>query len=193
MNKITYIKGDLFSVPITGKRIIPHICNDIGGWGAGFVLALSKQWREPEEKYRVWHRDGQYTTTRKPSPTENDHSPSKGYDINTGEKKYIPEEVVVPFALGMVQYVSIPNSPTVVCNMIAQHGTIGPGIQKPIRYAALMRCLERIETACRGIQNVEIHAPKFGAGLAGGDWNVIEPIINEIWIANGLKVFIYEI
>lgn len=42
----------------TGHAIIAHVCNDIGGWGAGFVLALSKRWRQPEMHYRQWHRDG---------------------------------------------------------------------------------------------------------------------------------------
>lgn len=32
------------------------ICNDIGGWGKGFVLALSKKWKVAEEAYRQWYR-----------------------------------------------------------------------------------------------------------------------------------------
>lgn len=36
----------------TGARIICHVCNDIGAWGAGFVLALSRRWKEPELAYR---------------------------------------------------------------------------------------------------------------------------------------------
>ncbi|MDE3722073.1 Appr-1-p processing protein [Nocardiopsis sp. N85] len=28
-----------------------------GGWGKGFVLALSRRWPEPERDYRVWHRE----------------------------------------------------------------------------------------------------------------------------------------
>jgi hypothetical protein len=34
------------------KIIIPHVCNNRGGWGAGFVVALSKTWPEPENAYR---------------------------------------------------------------------------------------------------------------------------------------------
>lgn len=40
-----------------GVKIIAHVCNDIGGWGKGFVLALSRRWPEPEAAYRAWHRD----------------------------------------------------------------------------------------------------------------------------------------
>jgi hypothetical protein len=28
--------------------------NDIGAWGSGFVLAVSKRWPEPEQDYREW-------------------------------------------------------------------------------------------------------------------------------------------
>lgn len=33
-----------------------HICNDRGGWGKGFVLAISKRWKAPEEQYREWYK-----------------------------------------------------------------------------------------------------------------------------------------
>lgn len=52
---IRYLKGDATS-PVTGDGIIAHICNDKGGWGAGFVLAISKKWPEPERFYRRWFR-----------------------------------------------------------------------------------------------------------------------------------------
>jgi len=30
---------------------IPHVCNNENLWGAGFVMALSKRWKTPEEEY----------------------------------------------------------------------------------------------------------------------------------------------
>jgi len=55
---IDYVKGDATAPPGEGNRIIAHVCNDIGGWGRGFVVALSRRWPEPEQRYREWHRDG---------------------------------------------------------------------------------------------------------------------------------------
>ena len=55
MQAVTYLKGDATSPQAEGVKIIAHICNDIGGWGKGFVLAISKKWAEPEKKYRQWH------------------------------------------------------------------------------------------------------------------------------------------
>lgn len=51
---ITYLKGDATSPSSQGNKIIVHICNDVGGWGKGFVLAISKKWKEPEKNYRNW-------------------------------------------------------------------------------------------------------------------------------------------
>ncbi len=57
MNQIKYIKGDATVPQAKGVKIIAHICNDIGGWGKGFVLAISKRWSAPEAAYRKWHRE----------------------------------------------------------------------------------------------------------------------------------------
>ena len=53
---IHYCIGDATYPNGIGNMIIPHICNDIGGWGAGFVLAISKRWKLPEQKYYEWYK-----------------------------------------------------------------------------------------------------------------------------------------
>ena len=52
---IKYVVGDATAPQGESKKIICHICNDIGAWGAGFVLALSNKWRYPEDFYRARH------------------------------------------------------------------------------------------------------------------------------------------
>ncbi|MFB6810264.1 macro domain-containing protein [Streptomyces sp. NPDC056387] len=56
MEQLRIIAGDATSPQAKGPKIIAHVCNDIGGWGKGFVLALSKRWPEPEREFRAWHR-----------------------------------------------------------------------------------------------------------------------------------------
>lgn len=56
MAEINYLRGDATQPQAKGVKIIAHVCNDLGGWGKGFVLAVSKRWPEPEERYRDWHR-----------------------------------------------------------------------------------------------------------------------------------------
>lgn len=54
---IKYIKGDATEPRGNDNRIIVHICNDIGAWGMGFVMALSKKWKKPEQEYKRWFRE----------------------------------------------------------------------------------------------------------------------------------------
>ncbi len=56
MGKVNFVKGDATAPIGTGNKIIVHVCNDIGGWGKGFVLALSRKWKKPEEEYRKWYK-----------------------------------------------------------------------------------------------------------------------------------------
>jgi O-acetyl-ADP-ribose deacetylase (regulator of RNase III) len=58
MSAIRYLQGDATAPVGEGAKIVCHICNDVGGWGQGFVLALSQRWPEPEAAYRVWHQQG---------------------------------------------------------------------------------------------------------------------------------------
>lgn len=58
---INFVKGDATQPQGSGMKVIAHICNDSGGWGKGFVLALSKRWprdreESPEDHYRHWFK-----------------------------------------------------------------------------------------------------------------------------------------
>jgi O-acetyl-ADP-ribose deacetylase (regulator of RNase III) len=146
---IKYVIGDATRPIGEGEKLILHIVNDKNKWGAGFVLSLSKRWDAPEKVYRA-------------------------------EKNYV---------LGNVQIVQVEDDITVI-NMIAQHGLRSVNIYSnpidmnistsipPIRYDALKTCLEKVNKYA--IQTgATIHAPRFGAGLSGGNWNIIEQIIKE--------------
>jgi O-acetyl-ADP-ribose deacetylase (regulator of RNase III) len=54
---LSYVPGDATSPQAAGPKVIAHICNDLGGWGKGFVVAVSRRWPEPERDYRDWHRN----------------------------------------------------------------------------------------------------------------------------------------
>ncbi len=54
---IHYIRGDATKPIGDGHKIIVHICNDLGRWGKGFVMAISRRWKEPEQAYREWYND----------------------------------------------------------------------------------------------------------------------------------------
>ena len=158
---ITYISGDATNPIGDGLKIIPHVCNDIGAWGRGFVLALSAKWRAPEQEYRMWHRSGRMI------------------DMFSHNE---------PFMLSSVQFVDV-GSGIIVANMIAQVGIYSNRGIPPIRYAELGCCLTKVSAIAQNI-GASIHAPKFGAGLAGGNWNQIESIIGRT--CRDLSVTVYE-
>ena len=50
--------GDATQPAGEGTKIIVHVCNDVGAWGKGFVLALSRRWKAPEKAFRAWYAAG---------------------------------------------------------------------------------------------------------------------------------------
>jgi O-acetyl-ADP-ribose deacetylase (regulator of RNase III) len=48
---INYVTGDATAPIGDGNKIVAHVCNDVGAWGAGFVLAVSKRWPQPQAEY----------------------------------------------------------------------------------------------------------------------------------------------
>ncbi|GAA2744964.1 macro domain-containing protein [Kitasatospora cinereorecta] len=55
--RVEYVQGDATAPQGKGVKIVAHVCNDLGGWGKGFVVAVSRRWAEPEAAYRRWHRE----------------------------------------------------------------------------------------------------------------------------------------
>src|SRR5260221_4848523 len=55
---ISYLIGDATAPDRRRPAVIAHVCKDSGGWGKGFVLAISRRWPEPEAAYRRWARHG---------------------------------------------------------------------------------------------------------------------------------------
>lgn len=54
---VEYTQGDATAPIGQGVKMVAHVCNDLGRWGKGFVVAVSARWPEPEAAYRRWHRD----------------------------------------------------------------------------------------------------------------------------------------
>lgn len=160
---ITYVKGDATTPNVEGKKIIPHICNDIGKWGAGFVMALSNKWSEPEAEYRKWYND-----IRKDG---------KNY-LPLGEIQLVPVEDDIMIANIIGQH-----------KTQTEYKKEGKPNTKPLVYAAVIDGLKKVNNIAQA-NKATIHMPKIGCGLAGGDWNVIENIIVQT-INPDVKVFVY--
>lgn len=171
MAELKYKDGDATKPIGKGPRVILHCCNDIGAWGAGFVVAVSdtfgKDAMSPEMKYRDWADKG---TTQ----------------LYSGS----PEKV--KFELGAVQFVYTNQTDVWVANMIGQHN-VGSKKSKepPIRYHAINDGLKATAAFCKRTK-AAVHCCRFGSGLAGGDWLLIEAMIKELLVAEGVDVTVYN-
>jgi O-acetyl-ADP-ribose deacetylase (regulator of RNase III) len=105
-------------------------------------------------------------------------------------EKYIQWSKKDDFMLGNIQTVSVEPK-IVVVNMIGQHGVGFSGGVAPIRYDAIEECLKKVKKMAV-TYSASIHAPKFGAGLAGGDWDEIENILKAKLEDTTIEVTIYD-
>lgn len=55
---LKYVEGDATQPQGKGHKTILHVTNDEGKWGRGFVLAISKRWKDPEKEYHLWYETG---------------------------------------------------------------------------------------------------------------------------------------
>lgn len=77
-----------------------------------------------------------------------------------------------------------------IAHMCAQDGYWTPGSEKRtfVVYKHLAECMEQVASYCNEY-NLPILCPRFGAGLAGGDWNVIRELIETIWRNQDVTVY----
>lgn len=177
---ITYLTGDATHPQGEGIKIIAHVCNDIGAWGRGFVLSLSKRWIEPELMYRRWYQEREEMLIASWSDQKIALAPVLGNTlfVPVGEWNGWPPEWT---------------DVTIVANMVAQHGIlVKDDGTPPIRYGALESCLGQVNDLINKHWhgNATVHMPRIGCGLAGGKWSEIEPIIERA--LSNVDVFVYD-
>jgi O-acetyl-ADP-ribose deacetylase (regulator of RNase III) len=93
-------------------------------------------------------------------------------------------------SLGKIQLSTVSDD-LYVANMIAQHG-YGESVKQRIRYAALRNCLVQLKEIAKS-KAASIHMPRIGTGYAGGNWNYISELIDEILVRNRISVTIYTL
>ncbi len=159
---IQYVKGDATNPKAIDPNkvvVIPHCCNSVGAWGSGFVMAISKKWKQPEQRYREMF---------------------KGY----------------PNPLGTAEFVLVEKDMFVV-NMIGQVGVQSSDNPYPLQnYKHLWNAMQNVKDQLDYLEQstlklAEIHCPKFGSGLAGGHWPIIEAMIEKLW-AKHFTTVVYE-
>jgi len=161
---VNYVEGDATAPVGDGLKIIAHCCNNVGAWGAGFVVALSKQWMRPEIEYRKWHRERKQRGDN---------------ELPLGAMQLVPVESDI-YVANIIGQRGIRTA----------KGGVPPiryeAIEKGFRYIA------QFATA-HPERNVSVHAPRLGCGLAGASWSKIEPLLDRYFVLHGIPVTIYDL
>lgn len=154
-NPITYLTGDATRPVGEGVKIIAHVCNNLGKWGKGFVLAVSGRWPVTRQRYLTLYTPG----------------------------------TTIP--LGTVQVVKV-EADIYVANLIAQDGLRSRNNPVPLKYLSLEACLGQVATEALSLQ-ATVHMPRIGCGLAGGEWDRVEPLIQHTLCQWGVVVCVYDL
>lgn len=143
--------------------VVPHVCNNINAFGAGFAGQVAQLYPEVKANFHM---------------------------LGSQAK------------LGHVQFINVKSEKKyghsiIFANMIAQNKLISDKNKRPLNYAALVYCMNQVRSYTKHLQSasdinrVELHCPKFGSGLAGGNWNFISDLITDIW--HDMDVFVYTV
>lgn len=136
---------------------VPHVCNNVDMFGAGFAAQVA-------DKY--------------PSVKANYHMLGKSFlSKNMGYSQIVKvkEDTKYKHKLYFV-------------NMIAQNGIRSQNNIRPLNYLGLVKSMVSLSAFIDNntgflnkTESIEIHCPKFGSGLAGGNWLFIQELIKDIW------------
>jgi hypothetical protein len=165
MRIIDYRQGDLFKHPFSEQSTyVVHVANDRGSWGAGFVLPLAKHIPLAKSRYLAWAAGNANANASSVVPYS---------DLRMGCTQFVNagDEAVAKLAGA--------NRQITVCNMVAQ--TLGG--KRPLRYDKLIECMQTVKRCLKQYDpNARIVAPLFGSDLAGGNWNFVADLIEDIWL-----------
>lgn len=144
--------------------IIPHVCNNVNLFGAGFAASVAQEYPIVKDNYHLLG------------------------------KKFLAEHP------GYCQFVDVEyekqyDRKLIIANMIAQNGIRAKNNPRPLNYAYLIKSMLEVRAFILKNFNsenpVEIHCPKFGSGLAGGNWRFIENLIEDIW--GNFRVVVHQV
>lgn len=144
--------------------VVPHVCNNLNLFGAGFAKAIASNYPIVKENYHMFCAKNKLGQTQFVETSKNT---KYGHKI-------------------------------IFANMIAQNGIKNAKNTRPLNYAALVYCMNSVKNYVKNFEktndntNVEIHCPKFGSGLAGGDWRLISELIKDVWF-DVKSIYVYTL
>jgi O-acetyl-ADP-ribose deacetylase (regulator of RNase III) len=179
---ISYIDGDLIKLALHGTfDVVAHGCNCFCTMGAGIAPQMAKafgcdnfkmemlSYMECDEEGNEWQEE-----------TDNRGNINKLGTIDWQEQYIWFKHPMSkdPVAMGHRTVGQPDTKPIIVVNAYTQYHygrNHADGVSNPFDYEAFTMCMRKMNRIFTG---KHIGMPKIGAGLAGGNWNRIEHIIN---------------
>jgi Zn-dependent peptidase ImmA (M78 family) len=129
----------------------------------------------------------------------NDATPNWGGEFASALRRRYPEaqhsfrawvqEDRSNLSLGRVHVVDLPPD-IAVATMIAQRGW-RPSVRPRIRYVALREGLQTVAKIATE-RDATVHLPRIGTGGAGGRWEIVAELIDQVLVARGIRVTVYD-
>lgn len=159
MSAINYIDGDLIKLAKEAKfDVILHGCNCLSTMGAGIAPQMAAAFGCDRFEMETW------------GPTVEKLGNIDYETVVLGENAI----------WSLSEYKNNRNEPELtVVNAYTQYSygrNHADGVAQPFDYEAFTVCMRKINVTFR---EKHIGMPRIGAGLAGGDWNLIETIIKK--------------
>ena len=148
----------------SGAEVIVHGCNCYNVMGAGVAQMIKHKWPRALSADRAF--SGQH----------------QGPHLDR------TQEMLGKFSQAGLATVEKP----LIINLYTQHGYSSG--RRQLDYEALYSGMERLHKLLRSLvpPKCRIAMPKIGAGLAGGDWDIIELMINKVFGDREVEVWLYD-
>jgi O-acetyl-ADP-ribose deacetylase (regulator of RNase III) len=162
MSNITIVLGNVCDPIGEGKKVIAHICNDIGVMGSGVAGALRRKWEMVGKEYEDWC--------------------NRKFDFG-----HLPVLGQIQF-VRVAHNISVCN---MIGQRGVGGETIDGEFVPPIKYESLRECLLRLRLALKKSPGISLHIPMIGSKLAGGNWYTIYAIIRDVFDPTDIHITIY--
>jgi len=161
---INYVVGDATKPQGDGAKIIAHVCNDVGAWGAGFTIPLAKAFPKSKKEYRKLFQSGNAMPELGHVQFVANPSTNQTYIANIiGQRDIKP---------------GLDGSPPIKYDALR------------IAFQTIVKAVNKADDLGTLFT---IHMPKIGSKLAGGDWPTIAQIIQEELVDKKISVTVYEL
>lgn len=143
----------------TDCKVIVHGCNAQGVMGSGVAKIIRDKYPKAYERYR------------------------KEYELTNS------------LVLGSISAVPCgdrendPDNFKIIVNAVTQEYYGRDSSERYVSYDAITEAMNKLNRLCENYGFKEVAMPQIGAGLGGGDWNVIEAIIESE--LKDIKPFVY--